>query len=255
MIFGRTTLPWPGSASIFPLVPIAAFTATATRRVQGDIIAKLGLCSPFVPPASFDRPNLFYEVIAKADARLQILSFVDRRRGQPGIVYRLSRKSVEQTDGSRANGIRSLPYHAGLDDGTRTRNQDAFRRDRAEVVVATIAFGMGIDKSNVRYVVHGDLPKNIESYYQETGRAGRDGEPAHCLLLYSPGDIPRLASFINKLPDAGERRRLRAVLDQMASVRPTDDVPPPQASRLFRARAFAGKLRRLRQLRHVDARG
>jgi RecQ family ATP-dependent DNA helicase len=202
----------------FPSVPIAAFTATATKRVQSDIIARLGLRNPFVPPASFDRPNLFYEVIVKANALSQILSFVQQRRGQPGIVYRMSRKSVEQTDEFlRADGIRSLPYHAGLDDETRTRNQEAFRRDEAEVVVATIAFGMGIDKPNVRYVVHGDLPQNIESYYQQTGRAGRDGDPAHCLLLFSAGDIPRLASFIRKVKDDGERRRLREALDQMAS--------------------------------------
>jgi RecQ family ATP-dependent DNA helicase/uracil-DNA glycosylase family 4 len=202
----------------FPGVPIAAFTATATKRVQSDIIARLGLRNPFVPPASFDRPNLFYEVLVKADARAQILSFVERRRGQPGIVYRLSRKNVEQTDDFlRVNGIRSLPYHAGLDDAVRTRNQEAFSRDEVEVVVATIAFGMGIDKPNVRYVVHGDLPENIESYYQQTGRAGRDGDPAHCLLLFSAGDIPRLASFIKKVGDDAERRRRRAALDQMAS--------------------------------------
>ena len=202
----------------FPGVPIAAFTATATKRVQRDIIARLGLRNPFVPPASFDRPNLFYEVLVKADARAQILSFVERRRGQPGIVYRLSRKNVEQTDEFlRVNGIRSLPYHAGLDDAVRTRNQEAFSRDEVEVVVATIAFGMGIDKPNVRYVVHGDLPENIESYYQQTGRAGRDGDPAHCLLLFSAGDIPRLASFIKKVGDDAERRRRRAALDQMAS--------------------------------------
>jgi RecQ family ATP-dependent DNA helicase len=182
----------------FPAVPVTAFTATATHKVQDDIVAKLGLRSPHVVRASFNRPNLFYKVIPKENPGEQILSFVRAHAGEPGIVYRTTRKSVEQTAAMLTrNGISALPYHAGLDDATRVRNQDAFNKDEVNVIVATIAFGMGIDKSNVRYVLHGDLPKNIESYYQETGRSGRDGEPAHCLLLFGYGDVPKIRFFID----------------------------------------------------------
>ena len=182
----------------FPDVPVTAFTATATHKVQEDIVAKLGLRSPHVVRASFNRPNLFYKVIPKQKPGDQILRFVRAHAGEPGIIYRTTRKSVEQTaDMLTKHGIRALPYHAGLDDARRVKNQDAFNRDEVDVIVATIAFGMGIDKSNVRYVLHGDLPKNIESYYQETGRSGRDGEPAHCLLLFGYGDIPKIRFFID----------------------------------------------------------
>ena len=183
----------------FPDVPVAAFTATATHKVQKDIVAKLGLRSPHIVRASFNRPNLFYKVVPKEKPGDQILRFVRDHAGDPGIIYRTTRKSVEQTvDMLTRHGIKALPYHAGLDDATRVKNQDAFNRDEVDVIVATIAFGMGIDKSNVRYVLHGDLPKNIESYYQETGRSGRDGEPAHCLLLFGYGDIPKIRFFIDQ---------------------------------------------------------
>ena len=193
----------------FPDVAVAAFTATATHRVQEDIVSKLALRSPHIVRASFNRPNLFYKVIPKNKPGDQILRFVRSHAGEPGIVYRTTRKSVEQTAGILTrHGIKALPYHAGLDDATRVKNQDAFNRDEVDVIVATIAFGMGIDKSNVRYVLHGDLPKNIESYYQETGRSGRDGEPAHCLLLFGYGDIPKIRFFIDQpSPDRPENGR------------------------------------------------
>ena len=183
----------------FPDVPVAAFTATATHKVQEDIVGRLALRTPHVVRASFNRPNLFYKVVPKERPGDQILAFVRAHGGEPGIIYRATRKDVEQTaDMLTRHGIRALPYHAGLDDGIRARNQDAFNRDEIDVIVATIAFGMGIDKSNVRYVLHGDLPKNVESYYQETGRSGRDGEPAHCLLLFGYGDIPKMRFFIDQ---------------------------------------------------------
>ncbi|TFH17158.1 MAG: ATP-dependent DNA helicase RecQ, partial [Lentisphaerales bacterium] len=186
----------------FPNVPVTAFTATATHRVQEDILAKLGLRSPHIVRASFNRPNLFYKVIAKEKPSDQILKFVRAHAGESGIIYRTTRKSVQQTaDMLTRHGIKALPYHAGLEDVTRIKNQDAFNRDEVDVIVATIAFGMGIDKSNVRYVLHGDLPKNVESYYQETGRSGRDGDPAHCLLLFGYGDIPKMRFFLDQIQD------------------------------------------------------
>jgi len=200
----------------FPDVPVAAFTATATHKVQEDIVAKLGLRSPHVVRASFNRPNLFYKVIPKQKPGDQILRFVRDHAGEAGIVYRTTRKSVEQTaDTLTKHGIRALPYHAGLDDATRVKNQDAFNKDEIDVIVATIAFGMGIDKSNVRYVLHGDLPKNIESYYQETGRSGRDGEPAHCLLLFGYGDIPKIRFFIDAITDEAEKKHAIKCLNDM----------------------------------------
>ncbi len=191
----------------FPDVPVTSFTATATHRVQKDIMTKLGLRSPHTVRASFNRPNLFYKVIPKQKPGDQILKFVRNHAGEPGIIYRMTRKSVEQTACMLTkHGIKALPYHAGLSDITRVENQDAFNKDEVDVIVATIAFGMGIDKSNVRYVLHGDLPKNIESYYQETGRSGRDGEPAHCLLLFGYGDISRIRFFIDEITDDREKK-------------------------------------------------
>jgi ATP-dependent DNA helicase RecQ len=203
-------------AKQFPELPIAAFTATATQRVQEDIITRLGLRAPHLLRASFNRPNLFYQVTPKEDPDRQILEFVRRRRGEAGIVYRTTRKSVDHTAALLAGGgISALPYHAGLGKETRSANQEAFNRDEIDIIVATIAFGMGIDKPNVRFVLHGDLPKNIESYYQETGRGGRDGDPAHCLLLFGRGDIPKIRYFIDQLTDDRERQRLQNSLNDM----------------------------------------
>ncbi len=200
----------------FPDVPVAAFTATATHRVQEDIVTKLALRSPHVVRASFNRPNLFYKVIPKQKPSDQILKFVRNHAGEAGIVYRTTRKSVEQTASMLAkHDVKAIPYHAGLNDATRVKNQDAFNKDEVEVIVATIAFGMGIDKSNVRYVLHGDLPKNMESYYQETGRSGRDGEPAHCLLLFGYGDIPKIRFFFNTITDETEKKHAIKCLNDM----------------------------------------
>ncbi|MBA7536500.1 ATP-dependent DNA helicase RecQ [subsurface metagenome] len=192
--------------SLFPDIPVAAFTATATVKVQDDIIKKTGLRTPYVVRASFNRHNLFYQVKRKEQVEYQILNFIHEHENEPGIVYRTTRDSVlKLADFLAEHGVRALPYHAGLAAEERKRNQEAFSRDEAAVMVATIAFGMGIDKSNVRFVIHADLPKNIESYYQETGRAGRDGEPANCLLYFSRGDIPKLKYFIDRIADDKER--------------------------------------------------
>ncbi|MEK7306749.1 MAG: RecQ family ATP-dependent DNA helicase, partial [Nitrospirota bacterium] len=166
--------------------------------------------------ASFNRPNLFYQVEGKSKVESQILKFLCSKDGQPGIIYRTTRDSVmEMADFLVSKGISALPYHAGLSPEVRDKNQDAFNRDEVSVIVATIAFGMGIDKSNVRFVVHADLPKNIEGYYQETGRAGRDGEPAHCLLFFSRGDIPRIRYFIDQIDNDAERSVVIEKLNQV----------------------------------------
>ncbi|SBV94540.1 ATP-dependent DNA helicase RecQ [uncultured delta proteobacterium] len=190
----------------FPATPLAAFTATATERVSRDIIARLALRNPYETRASFNRPNLFYQVTPKEDLETQLLAFLREHEDESGIIYRTTRKDVEKTARLlTARGIRALPYHAGLSDAERTATQEAFRNDRCPVIVATIAFGMGIDKPNVRFVIHGDLPKNLESYYQETGRAGRDGDNARCALFYGRQDIAQLLRFAEGIEDADAR--------------------------------------------------
>jgi ATP-dependent DNA helicase RecQ len=192
--------------TLFPNVPIAAFTATATQKVQQDIIRKIGLRTPHSVRASFNRPNLFYQVVPKSEIELQLREFLKDHEGESGIIYRTTRDSVATTARFLAScGFKALPYHAGLSAEDREKNQEAFNRDEVSVIVATIAFGMGIDKSNVRFVIHADLPRHIEAYYQETGRAGRDGEPARCLLYFSRGDIPKIRYFIDKMEDDKER--------------------------------------------------
>jgi len=198
-----------------PDVPIMALTATATERVRADIIKELKLRDPRVYAASFNRPNLTYRVVPKTTAYEQLLTFIRSRPNDSGIVYCASRKSTESLARSlNEDGVSAKPYHAGLTNPERTKHQDAFLRDDVRVVTATIAFGMGINKPNVRFVVHYDLPKNIESYYQETGRAGRDGLPGECVLLFSPGDVAKQLHFIDEKAES-EARIARAQLQQM----------------------------------------
>jgi len=183
----------------FPDVPIMALTATATKRVRDDIIKQLKLRDPRCYVASFNRPNLTYRVVAKSSAYQQVLDFIRARPNESGIVYCASRKSTDAlSEKLTRDGIKALPYHAGMEPRERTRNQEAFLRDDARVITATIAFGMGINKPNVRFVIHHDLPKNIEGYYQETGRAGRDGLPSDCVLLFSVGDVVKQRRFIEE---------------------------------------------------------
>lgn len=207
----------------FPQVPMLAFTATATERVRADIVAQLALRDAAIHISSFNRPNLFYAVKPKAQQAYKEVLAQAKSGAGAGIVYCLSRNRVDRiTEKLRADGVPALPYHAGLDATTRRDNQERFIRDDAGVMVATVAFGMGVNKPDVRWVFHYDLPKTLESYYQEAGRAGRDGDPAHCTLFFGPGDI-RTAEFLisQKVhPETGEaleeeQRNARAQLRQV----------------------------------------
>ncbi|MEI7552759.1 MAG: DNA helicase RecQ [Verrucomicrobiota bacterium] len=199
-----------------PGIPVMALTATATERVRADIITHLQLRAPATFVASFNRPNLTYRVIPKDEPLKQIIAFVRLREHESGIIYCASRAAAERVAESLAGrGFAARPYHAGLTGDERAANQESFLRDDTRIICATIAFGMGINKPNVRWIIHHDLPKNIEGYYQETGRAGRDSLPGDCLLLFSAGDVAKQTHFLDEITDVQEQQVARGQLRQI----------------------------------------
>ncbi len=213
----------PMVRDLFPGTPFMALTATATPRVRADILAQLRFHEPGVHVGSFNRQNLFYRVTPREEAYEQILAFVRERPQESGIIYCQSRATTESLAHQlAADTVSALPYHAGLSNEERSRNQEAFLRDETKIICATIAFGMGINKSNVRFVIHRDLPKNIEGYYQETGRAGRDGLPSECLLLFNAADVVKNSFFIDK--KSGEEEVIaREQLNEIVHYAESDD--------------------------------
>src|SRR5213079_2670293 len=216
-----------------PDVPIMVLTATATKRVRKDIVDQLHLDNAQCYVASFNRPNLTYRVVPKSTPYEQVLTFIRNRPNESGIVYCASRKTADSLATKlNGDGVKAKPYHAGLEAKERTKHQELFLRDDARVITATIAFGMGINKPNVRFVVHHDLPKNIESYYQETGRAGRDGLPSECALLFSASDVVKQTHFIDEKSES-EQRIAREQLRQMVHYAETSECRRATLLRYF----------------------